>query len=105
MNDIFTGKVVWVTGASSGIGRELVRTFVREGSRVIASANDSDGLQSVIDECSRMNGTVTPVTFDLSDTGDIEELVAGVVKSEGRIDMLLNIGGVSQRALIIDTPL
>jgi dehydrogenase/reductase SDR family protein 7B len=105
MNDIFTGKVVWITGASSGIGRELVRAFVRGGSRVIASSNDSDGLQSVIDECSRMKGGITAVAFDLGETDDIGELVAGVVMKEGRIDMLLNIGGISQRALISDTPL
>ena len=105
MNDIFTDKVVWITGASSGIGRELVRAFAKGGSRVIASSNDSEGLQSIVAECSPMKGSVTAVMFDLGETADIEELVAGVISKEGRIDMLVNIGGVSQRALITDTPL
>ena len=105
MNDIFTDKVVWITGASSGIGRELVIAFAKGGSRVIASSNDSEGLQSVVAECSSMKGSVSAVVFDLGETADIGEVVAGVISKEGRIDMLVNIGGVSQRALITDTPL
>ena len=52
-----------------------------------------------------MPGSVTAVPFDLGDTSVIGELAADVVKREGRIDMLLNIGGISQRALLKDTPL
>jgi len=105
MKDIFTGKVVWITGGSSGIGEALVRAFATEGSRVIASSKDGPGLARVAESCSAMKGSVTPVIFDLSDMNGIEELVASVVNREGRVDMLLNIGGISQRALIRDTPL
>lgn len=105
MKDIFTGKVVWITGASSGIGEALVKTFVREGSRVIASSNDSERLERVAAECSGLKGSIMCVPFDLSDTSGIDAVVSGVVQQEGRIDMLLNIGGISQRALLIDTPL
>ena len=105
MKDFFTGKVVWITGASSGIGEALVKAFVREGSRVIASSNDSERLEKVASECSGLKGSVTCVPFDLSDTTGIDVMVSAVVQQEGRIDMLLNIGGISQRALLIDTPL
>lgn len=105
MKDIFTGKVVWITGASSGIGEALVRAFAGGGSRVIASSNDGPGLARVAESCSAMKGSVTPVIFDLSEMNGIEEMVATVVNREGRVDMLLNIGGISQRALIRDTPL
>ena len=105
MKDIFTGKVVWITGASSGIGEALVKAFASGGSRVIASSNDSARLAKVAGECSSMPGSVTAVPFDLGDTSGIEELAADVVRREGRIDMLLNIGGISQRALLKDTPL
>lgn len=105
MKDIYTGKVVWITGASSGIGEALVKAFAGRGSRVIASSNDSAGLARVAGECSAMSGSVTAVPFDLSDTSGIEELAGDVVKREGRIDMLLNIGGISQRALLKETPL
>jgi len=105
MRDIFTGKVVWITGASSGIGEALVKAFIKGGSRVIASSNDGPGLARVAESCSGMKGSVTAVTFDLSETAGIDELVADVIKKEGRVDMLLNIGGISQRALIKETPL
>lgn len=105
MKDFFSGKVVWITGASSGIGEALVFEFVSRGSRVIASSYDSDQLDRVADSCSHMKGSVIAVPFDLADAASIEKLVPEVVAREGRIDILLNIGGISQRALIKDTPL
>ena len=47
MKDFFADKTVWITGASSGIGEALVISFVRGGSRVIASSNDEAGLKRV----------------------------------------------------------
>lgn len=105
MKDMFTGKVVWITGASSGIGEALVKAFAEGGSRVIASSNEITRLEKVAESCSAMKGSVTTVAFDLGEMAGIEELVAGVVEREGRVDMLLNIGGISQRALIRETPL
>ncbi|MGE5349609.1 MAG: SDR family NAD(P)-dependent oxidoreductase [Actinomycetota bacterium] len=105
MKDIFTGKVVWITGASSGIGEALVKSFARGGSRVIASSNDSTRLKKVADDCAGLKGSVTPVPFDLAETSGIEELVSAIAREEGKIDMLLNIGGISQRALLRETPL
>ncbi len=105
MKDFFAGKVVWITGASSGIGEALVRAFASGGSRVIASSNDHGGLKRVAEECSAMKGSVTCVPFDLADTSGIREIVDMTARKEGRIDILLNIGGISQRALLIETPL
>jgi len=105
MKDFFSGKVVWITGASSGIGEALVCEFVSKGSRVIASSYDSDQLDRVADSCLHMKGSVIAVPFDLADTAAIEKTVPEVVAREGRIDILLNIGGISQRAMIKDTPL
>jgi dehydrogenase/reductase SDR family protein 7B len=105
MKDYFANKTVWITGASSGIGEALVNAFIGGGSRVIASSNDEAGLKRVAKNCSAMKGSITTVAFDLSDTTGIEETVADIIKKEGRIDLLLNIGGISQRALIKETPL
>jgi short-subunit dehydrogenase len=105
MKDFFADKTVWITGASSGIGEALVNAFTKGGSRVIASSNDDTGLKRVAENCSVMKGSITTIPFDLSETTGIEETVADIIRKEGRIDMLLNIGGISQRALIKDTPL
>jgi len=102
---ILENKVAWITGASSGIGEELVYAFAAAGSRVIASSNDSEELKRVTGNCTGMAGSVTPLPFDLSDTENIEDTVRKVIDSEKKIDILLNIGGVSQRAMIKETPL
>lgn len=105
MKDFFADKTVWITGASSGIGEALVNAFTLGGSRVIASSNDEAGLKRVAESCAAMKGSITTVPFDLSETAGIEKTVADIIRQEGRIDLLLNIGGISQRALIKDTPL
>lgn len=101
----FTGKVAWVTGASSGIGEALVHEFIRRGATVIASSNDPEGLKRVKEQCGDKSELVFCVPFDLSDTTGIEAIVEQQLKSSGRIDFLLNIGGISQRARIDETPL
>lgn len=104
-NSIFRGKVVWLTGASSGIGEALVYRFAQLGARLIISSNDIDGLERVRDACGGLSDIITCVPFDLSDTSGIEKLVEDQVNREDRIDYLINIGGISQRARIEETPL
>ena len=102
---MFTGKVAWITGASSGIGEALVSEFVRRGALVVASSNDLPGLERVKASCGDKSLMVNCVPFDLADTARINEIVDLQIKKTGRIDFLLNIGGISQRARIEDTPL
>src|SRR5450759_2471951 len=101
----FTGKVAWITGASSGIGEALVHEFVRRGATVVASSNDMPGLERVKSGCSDKSHLVYCVPFDLSDTSGIAKIVELQVNTLGRIDYLLNIGGISQRARIDETPM
>lgn len=103
-NNRLEGKIAWITGASSGIGEALVKAFVTAGASVIASSNDPSGLLRVKSQCGRPE-LVRCVAFDLSDTDNIGELVTDTLKDDGKIDYLLNIGGISQRARIEDTPL
>jgi dehydrogenase/reductase SDR family member 7B len=101
----FTGKVAWITGASSGIGESLVYAFVSEGATVIASSNDPEGLFRVQKACSEKSSMVKCVPFDLADTSGIEKIVKEQIGKSGKIDFLLNIGGISQRSRIDETPL
>jgi short-subunit dehydrogenase len=101
----FKDKVVWVTGASSGIGEALVYAFAKNGARVIASSNDLSGLERVRAACGNKSSMILCTPFDLADTECIKEVVDGVLKETGRIDYLLNIGGISQRARIEETPI
>ncbi len=104
-NEIFKGKVVWITGASSGIGEALVYKFVQLGARLIISSNDPPQLERVKNSCGSQTGMVICIPFDLSDMKGIDDIVQQQVMAFGKIDYLLNIGGVSQRSRIEETPL
>lgn len=102
---IFNDKIAWITGASSGIGEALVYQFIKRGATVIASSNDSAGLERVKSACGDHSSAVHCVPFDLADTSGIGEIAEKQIKTFGKIDYLLNIGGISQRARIEETPL
>jgi short-subunit dehydrogenase len=104
-NDLFAGKVAWVTGASSGIGEALVYKLSELGAKVIISSNDTAGLERVKKACGSRSGMIITASFDLSDTSGIEKLVEQQFNSIGKIDYLLNIGGISQRSRIDETPM
>jgi short-subunit dehydrogenase len=101
---LFTGKVAWITGASSGIGEALVHEFVKSAI-VIASSNDVPGLERVKAECGDKSVMVNCIPFDLADTSGINKIVEQQVNTLGKIDFLLNIGGISQRSRIDETPI
>lgn len=100
---LFKDKVVWITGASSGIGEALVYEFASLGASLIASSNDPEGLERVKLNCPGPD-SVKCVPFDLADTSEIEKIVKDQIGSFGQIDYLLNIGGISQRSRIEETP-
>jgi dehydrogenase/reductase SDR family member 7B len=104
-NKKFIGKTAWITGASSGIGESLVYEFVNMGAAVIASSNDLPGLERVKAACDDKSGLVHCVPFDLSDTSEINKLVEQIINEFRQIDFLINLGGISQRARIDETPL
>ena len=101
----FKGSIAWITGGSSGIGEALVKAFAASGSTVIASSNDAEGLKRVKEECKEFASSVHCVPFDLSDTEAIGKVADEQMKKFSRIDYLINIGGISQRARIEETPI
>lgn len=104
--DIFSGKITWITGASSGIGEALVYEFARRGAVLIISSNDPEGLERVKSACRERSSAITCLPFDLSDAQAIQPLAEKqMAVTGGRIDYLINIGGISQRSRIEETPL
>lgn len=100
----FSKKVVWITGASSGIGEALVLAFANEGARLVLSARRKEELERVAKLCGA-NTECMILPLDLADTSGIDVLIKQVLDRFGRIDILVNNGGISQRALALDTPL
>jgi len=101
----YQGRIIWITGASSGIGEALVYLLAELGAVIIASSNCKKGLYEVKERCGSNSKRVYIACFDLSETGNIEVLVKEQIELHGRIDILINLGGISQRATIEETPL
>ncbi len=99
----FQGKVVWVTGASSGIGEAMVKEFAKEGAKVVLSARNEAELQRVKQEAGLSDDTSFILLLDLIEHDKTTQKVEAVLNKFGRIDYLINNGGVSQRSFVIDT--
>lgn len=89
------GKVVVVTGASSGIGEATAREFGREGAKVVIAARRVDRLESLAKEITAMGteAEALVVQADLSKLDDIQSLIAKTLEKFGRIDVLVNNAG------------
>ncbi len=102
--NLFDGKIIWVTGASSGIGLEMVRQLSQANAKVILSARNSQKLDEVRLTLLRPeNHFVLPL--DLEDSSNFEVLAKKVIEKYGRIDFLFNNGGLSQRSEASVTPM
>ncbi len=104
-NNIFQGKVVIVTGASSGIGRAAAVEFARKGSRVVIAARSTERLAQLEKEIAGMGAEVLRCTTDVSREDDCRNLIEKSVERFGTIDILINNAGISMRALFDDVEL
>ena len=100
----FSGQVVWITGASSGIGEAAALAFAREGARLVLSSRRPAELERVRRACERPDEHVV-VPLDLARSEKFPAIVADVLARCRKIDVLVNNGGVSQRALVADATL
>lgn len=98
-------SMIWITGASSGIGEELVYEAIRQGARVIVSARRREELERVRQNCGDRQNKVFVVPLDLTQMDGIDSLVKQLVDQHGSIDILINNGGISQRSLVYETPM
>ncbi len=88
-----SGRVVVVTGASSGIGRELSRQLAAEGALVALVARRAQRLQELVDEIQRLGGVAKAFPCDLTDAASVALLPKSVRQSMGRTDILVNNAG------------
>lgn len=101
----YKDKVVWITGASSGIGEALVEEFAKEGAIVIASSHEPEELERVKAKHKDISENIHALVFNLGDPEAVAEAAEKVLSEYGRVDVLMNNGGISQRALAIESPI
>jgi NAD(P)-dependent dehydrogenase (short-subunit alcohol dehydrogenase family) len=97
MSSELAGKVAFVTGGASGIGRATVTALLGTGATVAALDRDEPGINPVADQGRASGGNVIALAVNLADTKSISDTVAGVIKQCGRIDILVNCAGIAGR--------
>jgi 3-hydroxybutyrate dehydrogenase len=86
-------KVVLITGAGSGIGREIARTFAHAGGEVVIADRDAASASAVAEELTRIGRTAIGITMDVTSESQVETGMASAVSAFGRLDILVSNAG------------
>jgi len=100
MANSIAGKVVVITGASSGLGEATARHLSVEGARVALGARRVDRLQALAGELTRGGGKVLAVATDVTRVDQVKALVDAAVQAYGRIDVMINNAGLMPQSLL-----
>lgn len=97
-------KVVWVTGASSGIGEALAYQLSKKGARLILSSRRKEELERVKGNCGiNSQATIAILPLDLEQSAALNISAEAAIQVFGHVDVLINNGGISQRSFVADT--
>ncbi len=99
------GKIVLVTGASSGIGKAVAALFANNGATVIAVGRNEKELAALRESVQSTDGTVKIQLADVTELSQIDRIVSEIVQSFGQIDVLVNSAGIIKNGTIEDTTL
>src|SRR5437868_13678016 len=94
MSDNIEGKVVVITGASSGLGEATARQLAAQGATVVLGARRIERIQSLADELTGNGGKALAVATDVTEREQVQRLVDAAVQTYGRIDVMINNAGL-----------
>lgn len=98
MSNNIEGKVVVITGASSGLGEAAARLLAEKGASVVLGARRAERIQALADEITEKGGKAIAVATDVIDRDQVKKLVDTAVETYGRIDVLINNAGLMPQA-------
>ena len=87
-------KVCIVTGAASGIGKEIALTYAREGGKIVIADLNKAAAQGAADEIVKAGGTAMAVAMDVTNEEQVNAAVAEVVAAYGGVDVLVSNAGI-----------
>ncbi len=94
MNNPIAGKVIVITGASSGLGEATARLLAAEGACVVLGARRADRIQTLAEELVANGGKALVVPTDVTDYDQVKRLVDAAVQTYGRVDVMINNAGI-----------
>lgn len=97
-----TGVTFWITGASSGIGKSLAIELANNEANLIISSRNKSALEEVKNQC-KSPDKVRVLPLDLEDYSNFDSKTTEAISFFGKVDVLVNNGGISQRSLVKDT--
>lgn len=102
MMGFYENKIVWITGASSGIGEALTHELVQKGAKVIISSRREEELKRV-QQASGHPDKIRTLVLDLEKADTLESATNNALAAFGQVDIMIHNGGISQRSKVIDT--
>lgn len=104
MSNYFNHKIIWITGASSGIGEALVKELaIHSTSKIILSSRKEEQLYTVAEKAGLTPDRYAVLPLDLEHYKDMPDIAAKAIEKFGQIDILINNAGLSQRSLAVET--
>src|SRR5882724_7270412 len=100
MSNNVEGKIVVVTGASSGLGEATARLLSAQGASVVLGARRTDRLAALVDALTSNGGKAIALATDVTRREQVKELVEVAVQTYGRIDVMINNAGLMPQALL-----
>lgn len=101
--ETFNNKVVWITGASSGIGEAITMAFAKEGAKLVLTSRREEELQRVAKQTGLPASSILILPLDVTDFDKAKPAAELIIATFGRIDIMVHNAGISQRSYIIDT--
>ncbi|MCQ9639712.1 SDR family oxidoreductase [Chryseobacterium sp. WG14] len=104
MSTYFDNKVIWITGASSGIGEALTKELtVNTNAKIILSSRKEEQLYAVAENAGLPHSRYAVLPLDLANYKDMPDIAGKAIEKFGKIDILINNAGLSQRSLAMET--